>query len=280
MRTVLLSVGLVLATGGLGLFALSGEEQAARQARSVHLLWRPAEKDLREVVGTVTVKESQPNSYFMAIGFDGGYMGIQDAHGRKVGIFSIWDPGSTGSEASAKAADVALDKRAKVLYSHPDVSVSRFGGEGTGAKTMFAYPWVVGKPVRFRVTAEADGPDRTTFTGYIGEGTNEMKIASISRQRHGEPPTLRSPYSFVEDFWRNGFSKSVVRHAEFTDYAGRGLAPDAPLVPMLGAMFSADANTLTTIDAGPVPGGAFLKTGGTTENKTVPLWQGFRVGKK
>ena len=77
---------------------------------------------------------------------------------------------------------------------------------------------------------------------------------------------------------RNGHSKTLVRRAEFTDFAMRGKGGGAPLVPMAGATFSADQNTLVTIDAGPVPGGAFLQTGGATENKTVPLWKAFRVG--
>ena len=271
---------LVLATASVGTFAANptGAQQAERQARSVHLHWLGGEKELREVVGSVTVTESQTNSYFMVIGFDGGYMGIQNANGHPVGIFSVWDPGSLGNEFAAKADEVHVDRRAKVLYSHPGILVDRFGGEGTGAKTMFDCPWKVGEPVPFRVVAEADGDDRTAYTAYIGAGAGERKIATISRQNHGTKPAIVHPYSFVEDFWRNGKSKELVRRAEFTGFASRGLSPDAPLKPMVAAYFSADANTLKTVDAGPVPGGAFLQTGGATENKTVPLGKVFRLG--
>ena len=279
MNKTLLLCGLAALSLGVLVAAPSGDEQARRQARSVHLLWRGAEPAPREVVGTVTVRESQTCSYFMAIGFDGGYMGVQELRGgRKVGIFSIWDPGSTGIEAGAKADEVSEDRRAKVTYADPRVNVDRFGGEGTGAKTMFDYAWKIDEPVAFRVVAEADGPDRTAYTGYIGSGTNEMKIATISRQRHGRPPAILFPHSFVEDFWRNGRSKGLVRRADFTGYAARGAGADAPLAPMSAARFSADSNTLMTIDAGPVPGGAFLQTGGLTENKTVPLGKTFRLG--
>lgn len=279
MNKSIFLIGLALLPLARSLAFPTGDEQAARQARSVHLVWRGDDPAAREIVGTVTVRESQTCSYFMAIGFDGGYMGIQELReGRKVGIFSIWDPGSKGTEAEAKADDVADDRRAKVTYSDPCVMVDRFGGEGTGAKTMFEYAWKIDEPVAFRVVAESDGPDRTAYTGYIGSGTNEMKIATISRQRHGQPPAITFPYSFVEDFWRNGRSKRLVRRAEFTGFAARGLGAGATLKPFTAARFSADANTLGTIDAGPVPGGAFLQTGGTTENKTVPLWKTFRVG--
>ena len=256
----------------------SGAEQAARQARSVHLFWLDVDAAAREVTGAVTVTETQNNSYFMALGFDGGYMGIQDLNGRHVGIFSIWDPVGHSDDATARPETVPVDVRAKVLYSAPQVHVSRFGGEGTGARTMFGCDWKIGTPVRFRVTAEADGPDRTAFTGYVGDGTNETKIATISRLSRGGKPAVLHPYSFVEDFWRNGRSKDLVRRAEFTGFASRGQEKDAALKPVTVAYFSADENTLSSVDAGPVPGGAFLQTGGRTENKTVPLRKVFRLG--
>ena len=103
-----------------------------------------------------------------------------------------------------------------------------------------------------------------------------MKIASVSRLSRGKKPVLRGIYSFVEDFWRNGHSKTLVRRAEFTDFASRASFEDA-YVPVSAARFTADGNTLMTIDAGPVKGGGFLQTGGDTKNKTVPLWKTFKI---
>lgn len=264
-----------------GIFAApSGEEQAARQARSVHLMWKGLDREAREVRGTVKVTESQTNSYFMVIGFNGGYFGLQDVHGFPVGIFSVWDPVGHANDEKARADQVPENLRAKVLYSDPNVHVTRFGGEGTGAKTMFGCSWRTGVPVGFRVTADADGADRTAYTGYIGDGTNEFKIATISVLNHGVKPKLAGVYSFVEDFWRNGHSKTVSRRAEFTRFASRGPdRADETWHPASGACFTADNNTLKSIDAGPVPGGAFLQTGGGTKNVTVPLWSDFPVGK-
>lgn len=276
MHRILAGVVAMVSLGAVAAWP-SGAEQAKRQARSVHLQWLGADPAAREVVGKVTVTEAQTNSYFMVIGFDGGYMGIQNLYGNTVGIFSVWDPDSIGNEFGAKADAVKEDRRAKVLYSNPHVKVDRFGGEGTGAKTMFGCNWKIGESVPFRLTAEPDGPDRTAFTGFVGEGAEEVKIATISRQNHGKPPAITHPHSFVEDFWRNGISKDLVRRAEFTGFATRGPDPDAPLKPVKGAFFTADHNTLMTIDAGPVPGGAFLQTGGATENKTVPLGKAFRL---
>jgi hypothetical protein len=42
---------------------------------------------------------------------------------------------------------------------------------------------------------------------------------------------------------------------------------------MLNAKFTGDGTPSTNIDAGPIPNGFFLQTGGDTENKTTKLWQ-------
>ena len=265
-----------LAISSLAAFAAvpSGEEEAKRQARSVHLFWHGIQKDATEVTGAVKVTQDQTNSYYMVIGFDGGYMGIQNVGGHHVGIFSIWDPVGHAFDFAARPDDVAESLRAKVLYAAPNVSVSRFGGEGTGAKMMFGTNWEVGRDVYFRIKTEMDGTDRIKFTGFIGDGKKELKIATISRLSHGKKPIVSGVYSFVEDFWRNGLSKTLVRRAEFTKFASRVSEKDK-FTPCTGAYFSADGNTLKTIDAGPVEGGGFLQTGGNTENKTVPLHSSF-----
>lgn len=260
---------------GIAAAAPSGEEQAARQARSVHLQWMGLPTNAVEVAGTLKVIEEQTNSYFMAIGFDGGYMGLQNFMGYHIGLFSVWDPVGDPRDLTAKADDVEAPLQAKVSYAAKDVVVSRFGGEGTGAKTMFGCDWKIGQEVHFRVTAEADGADRTLYTCYIGDGECEAKIASISRLSHGRPPAITRVHSFVEDFWRNGLSKSLVRRAEYTGFRAR--AEGGEFKSAVSAFFSADNNTLTTIDAGPVAGGGFLQTGGDTVNSHAPLWSVFSV---
>lgn len=275
MKRLVLSIFAVVAVTSAHAQWPSGEVEAQRQARSVHLHWGGIVKDATDVVGYVNVTESQTNSYYMVIGFDGGYMGIQNVNGTHVGIFSIWDPVGHAFDFKAKPDDVVEGLRAKVLYSDPRVNVSRFGGEGTGAKTMFRYDWKTGSKLRFRITAEPDGNDRIKFTGYIGEGKDEMKIATISRLSHGKKPVVKGVYSFVEDFWRNGYSKTLVRRAEFTGFASRVSEKDG-YTSATAARFTADGNKLTTIDAGPVKGGGFLQTGGKTENKTVKLWNWFK----
>lgn len=256
------------ATGG----APSGDEQAARQARSVHLNYGGLVPGADEAQGFVTVREEQTNSYYMVCGFDSGYMGVQNAGGLHIGIFSVWDPVGNASDFAAKPDDVKEADRAQVLYAAPFLKVMRFGGEGTGAKTVFPLDWRVGEPVGFRIAVRADGKDRLVYTGWVKLREDWVKLAEIARPARGAKPQLGYLNSFVEDFWRNGKSRHLVRRADFTGFATR-TAGDAGFTPVASAMFTADENTLMNIDAGPVPGGAYLCTGGDTVNGNLPLWK-------
>ena len=86
----------------------------------------------------------------MAAGFRHGYFGIQEqANGRKVVIFSVWDP-TKGNNSNA----VPEEQRVEVLFKADDVVARRFGGEGTGAQSFFEYPWKIGETCRFLSKSE------------------------------------------------------------------------------------------------------------------------------
>ena len=110
-------------------FAACGPREAAappRAARSVHLGYRAPDAVL--FYNEMTVLQSTPGSYFMAAGWNTGYFGIQElSDGRKVILFSVWDP-TPGDDPNA----VKQEERVECLYNAPDVRIRRFGGEGTG----------------------------------------------------------------------------------------------------------------------------------------------------
>ena len=84
-----------------------------RAARSVHLGY-PA-PDARLFYNEMTVLESTPGSYFMAAGWNTGYFGIQElTDGRKVILFSVWDP-TSGDDPHA----VKQEERVECLYNAP-----------------------------------------------------------------------------------------------------------------------------------------------------------------
>ena len=110
---------------------LAAEKRLPQAARSVHV-WYPAEQGV-VFYNEVTVDKSYPGSYFCVCGFNHGYFGIQElSQGKKVVLFSVWDPGSQNNPDT-----VPQDRQVKVLYEGKDVRVSRFGNEGTGGKSMF-----------------------------------------------------------------------------------------------------------------------------------------------
>src|SRR3982751_399932 len=181
-----------------------------RAARSVHLHYPAPEADA--FYNELTVEKSVPGSYFMACGFSHGYFGIQEqGQGRKVVIFSVWDP-TKGDDAKK----VPLEERVEILHQDPDVEAKRFGGEGTGGQSFFKYDWKIGETCRFFVRANVDG-DKTAYTGYFFlPQTKTWKHLVTFRTRTGGDH-LKGLYSFVEDFKRDTTSATQVRRALFTN---------------------------------------------------------------
>lgn len=129
-----------------------------------HFWWHPpaevpVPKDIEWFYNEITVDVTGPRTYFMANGFAGGYMGIQE-HGdanHRYALFSVWDAAT----------------KVEIVDWGEDVVVGRFGAEGTGANSHTLFPWEVGKPVGFLVRAQPEPPAKgqltgsTLYTGYI-----------------------------------------------------------------------------------------------------------------
>ncbi|QDU18661.1 DUF3472 domain-containing protein [Urbifossiella limnaea] len=231
--------------------------------RSVHLGY-PA-PEATAVTLTATVEQSAEGTYFMACGWSKGYFGIQElGNGKKVALFSVWDP--AGGDDPRKVPE---EKRVKLLHRGEGVRVGRFGNEGTGGQSFLDLDWKAGQPYRFLVSAKADGPDRTAYSGYLRTPDAKEWRHLVTFSTHTKGELLRGCYSFVEDFRRNKVSTTKARRAVFSD--GWVRPKGGAWEPLLKARFTADANPDTHIDAGPVGAGFFLATGGATENKTTKL---------
>lgn len=257
--------------------AEAARNDPSMQARSVHLFYMPQVKIPESATVTMAVKEPQRNSFYMALGWESGYFGLQDFQGTHIFIFSVWEPGDP-FDYGALEKDIPEDERARVVYAAENVLIERFEREGTGAKTYGNIAWKKDEQISFRVDAEPDGEERMLFTGYIKRpgDTDWYKLAAISTVC--KEPRLRgvvNVYSFVEDFWRNGESAKVSRMAEFRGIKTREKGSHR-WVEARGANFTADATKTDNIDAGPTAdGGCFLKTGGDTKNEHVKLWHPF-----
>jgi len=260
------------------LHALTNAELAKRQARSVHLWYDPVVNNAAMAKATATVTETQTNSYYMILGWDCGYCGIQDsARYGKILIFSVWDP-SNPHDYGADPNLVKEEIRARVLFADEGVNVARFGGEGTGARTITDIGWKVGEPVSVMITSEPSGTNRTAYTCHVRKADGKIrKIATVSTLKHKDRAQgLTGLHSFVEDFWRNGHSATLSRRAEFSNIATRR-ADDKEWTYATRAYFSADGTESQAVDAGRVGERAFfMQTGGATTNATTKLFSSIR----
>lgn len=233
-----------------------------RAARSVHLHYPAPEADA--FYNELTVEKSVPGSYFMACGFRHGYFGIQElSRGRKVVLFSVWDP-TKGDDA----AKVPPEQRVEILHQDPDVEVKRFGGEGTGGQCFFKYDWQTGETCHFLVRAKVDG-DKSAYAAYfyVAQAKDWKHLVTFRTRTGGD--RLASPYSFIEDFRRDTKSATEVRRATFSN----GWVLAGEWKPLLTARFTASNATWEakeTIDAGVADGRFYLQTGGDTKT-TIAL---------
>lgn len=242
--------------------AVLGQAPGQTACRSVHLAY-PAPRGVA-FYNEVTVDRSAPGSYFMVCGWGDGYFGIQElSSGKKVVIFSVWEPSKTN-----RPQDVAEDARVRLVEQGDGVNIGRFGGEGTGGRSLFEFDWQPGTTYRCFVTAKIDGP-RTEYAGYfyLPETRKWKHLVTFSTPNGGRP--LGDYYSFIEDFVRNGKTARQVHEARFGNSWIR--KADGAWEPLLKARFTADGNPAMNIDAGLRDDRFFLMTGGDTQNRNTPL---------
>lgn len=243
------------------------ERLAGIACRSVHLAYDAPES--ADFYNEITVQESATGTYFCVCGFNMGYFGIQElADGKKVVLFSVWDPGDQNDPNS-----VADDHRVRVLKQGQNVRVGRFGNEGTGAQSFYQLDWKPGETYRFLVKARPDGV-RTAFAAYVylPEDQQWKHLATFSTLASGS--LIKGHYAFVEDFQRNKISATQARRALFGP--GWVRTPVGPWVSLDSARFTADSNPATNIDASAQGQHFSLATGGDTKNQGTPLRQSMK----
>lgn len=265
-----------LAALGLSLSALVAPAFADARltgiaCRSVHLGYEGAEGTA--FYNEATVTDTAPGSYFMCVGWNTGYFGIQDqgldkdGKEKKVVLFSLWDNDKTDDK---NATPESL--RTKAVYHDPAVRIGRFGGEGTGGQSFFNYAWKKGETYRFMVKSRAVEGGRTEIAGffYIPETKTWKHLATFSAPNKNAH--IHGMYSFVEDFRRNRESTKFTRRAEFGPayyLDDKGEWKNASV-----AKFTADGNKAVNIDSGLSESKKrfFIATGGPIENTHTKLW--------
>lgn len=143
------------------------------------------------------VEVAGPYTYWMANGFSGGYMGIQqhaDSSQRYV-IFSVWDQST----------------KVEILEWGDGVVVGRFGAEGTGANSHMHFPWKEHVPVHFLVSAvredsDLQGAHANVYAGYVYDPEQgvwrllaRLRVRPCGASLHTKG-YLSGMYSFIEVF--------------------------------------------------------------------------------
>lgn len=259
-----LLIAACLTTSGNLACAQDPARPAPNAANSVHLQW--AGPVAQEFYMEAKVQKSTVGSYFAICGWNTGYFGVQELDaGKKIAIFSVWDP-TKGDDPKL----VKLEDRVEVLHQGKGVQVSRFGGEGTGGKSMTPFGWQLGETIRCLVRAKVEG-EKTAYSGWLWQpGQKEWQHLVTFRVRTGGKP-LAGYYSFVEDFRRDTKSVTEERRALFSNGWIKML--DGRMLPLALAKFThsqAPTEASDLIDAGLAEGGFYLANGGTTKKSREP----------
>lgn len=170
-----------------------------RRGPSVHCGYDTREfGDVEWFYNEVTVPEGYDpiGTYAMAIGFNGGYFGIQTnaANERRI-LFSIWSPHVTDDPST-----IPEELRIVCLGKNERTHVGEFGGEGSGGQSYMKYMWKTGETYRFLMHVKPQGDNKTAYSAYFyfpESGKFEL-IASFLR-----PVTntyLTGAHSFLENF--------------------------------------------------------------------------------
>lgn len=170
-------------------------EEAARKVTcpSVHVWWEcPGDEEPSGFAVDFEAIHSADATYFMAVGFHCGYIGIQDRDPKWV-LFSVWHGREAPTELVGRTGE--------------GVIVRPFGGEGEGLQSFRPYEWSVGRRYRCIVTAEDAGGGATDFIGYIQDVASGSTERLATLRRHDpkvRPGKLRGLYSFLEDWHGSG----------------------------------------------------------------------------
>ncbi len=170
-----------------------------RRGPSVHCSYSlNGRDDVEWFYNEVTVPEGYDKigTYAMAIGFQGGYFGIQvNSNSERRILFSIWSPYVTDNPE-----EIPEDDRIICLGHHENTHVGTFGGEGSGGQSYMKYKWKAGETYRFLMHVKPTENNRSEFSAYFffPESGKFEPVASFSRPK--TQTYLKGVHSFLENF--------------------------------------------------------------------------------
>uniref|UniRef100_A0A4D5R9G7 Scol-DUF3472 n=1 Tax=Scolopendra viridis TaxID=118503 RepID=A0A4D5R9G7_SCOVI len=225
-------------------------------ADSVHLTY-PTDDGSLLFYNEVIVDETYPATFFMACGYQYGYLGMQDNDfkGKKIAIFSLWDV--------VDQERTNPDDLASVVKKGKDVTVKRFGGEGTGFQSIYNFQWNKGNKYSFLLHAKPEGR-HTIFSGFVYLPDKKQWKLLSSLKRLAGSTVLSHFYSFLEDWLQNW--GQFARQASFNPWEGDGKGNWKQLKRATFTKTSVHDNVNAWVDKTRF----YLRTGGVTKNAIKP----------
>jgi len=224
---------------------LTGDDQSKERHASAYLRYHePPNHEGGQISAwyhTLVPKHSADDTYFAVEGTGFGYMGLQQVRDTpffegKV-VFSLWDQGGAAHSEEEKAQIVECGVRA---------ICTRFGGEGTGAKSYVNfYKWTLESEYGFLTRAFDLGGGRVRYEGWFhAEELHGWRLISKIEVRRGTRPwSISGMYSFTEQWSTREYGEarwqklgpSFVRYASSSapsdgDEGGNETARGAPPV--------------------------------------------------
>ncbi len=135
-------------------------------------------------------------SYYMALGFNGGYFGFQNnSDVRRQVLFSVWN-----SIDDDDPNNVAQEHRTQVVRHGDGVTAKNFGHEGSGKQTFIKVDWQPDVPYRFLLHASKTDSVTTDYSAWFYDTPNMKWIFMATLRRPNCKGLISGLHSFLENF--------------------------------------------------------------------------------
>lgn len=138
----------------------------------------------------------QIGSYYMALGFSGGYFGFQNnSETHRQVLFSVWN-----SVDDDNPNNVNNEHRTKIIGTGEGVTARDFGHEGSGKQSFLSVDWKPGKSYRFLLHAEKVDPMMTDYSAWFYNSDEDKWLYMATLRRPDTKILITGLHSFLENF--------------------------------------------------------------------------------
>jgi len=221
---------------------------------------------------TVPEELDKTGSYYMALGFDGGYFGFQNnnKNTRQV-LFSVWN-----TQDADNPDDVKPENQTQVVRKGEGVTAKNFGHEGSGKQSFRTIDWKPGQTYTFVLHAEKYDESHVDFSAWFYDRPNDKWYFMSTLRRPKTNTLIGGLHSFLENF--NPFQGDKTRRAYY--HNGWAKSVNGDWMPLLRARMTNDETARSGVRVdfnGGVEDGKFYLTNGGYFNRAREVNRMFKV---